>query len=407
MLPNFYVPIILFYSNSQQLSSKTTVPNLLKNSLSEALSKFYPFAGRLGSAGSYVDCNDQGVQFHEARIACTLSEVLNRAPGADEEKGFGHLFPTRSIWRDLLTDSCLMVVQLNRFSCGGVAIAVSISHRIIDGTTLLSFLNYWASLTRDPSDQEELTRLQPHFVYELLPQSCNENVLATQASYPERHWITTEVVFHNSKITELKANQEIHDKIDGVVADQNYTRNELVTALLYRCAVAAAAKSNSGVYSKSVLFRAVNMRQLLDPLLPRTTVGNLFMFVTIPTSTKSETMFNPMLRQMRKEQMQLKGMKILDLKGAVPLAEKYAKMNHNLYLVTSICNSPLYDGMDFGWGRPDRATMVDAPFVNCFFVADTPSRDGIVVTVNLVEEDMKNFRADNELLAYASFKFES
>ncbi|WOG93670.1 hypothetical protein DCAR_0312956 [Daucus carota subsp. sativus] len=402
MLPNVYIPLIFFYSNPQELIDKATIPNLLKNSLSQALNKYYPFAGRLRSAGSYVDCNDEGVQFHEARIACTLSEVLKRAPAKEEDKGFGHLFPPRSIWHKV-DESRLMLVQLNHFSCGGIALAVSLAHRIVDGSTSFSFLNYWSSLSRSPVDEERLAHLHPHFLYESLPQSSDENLLATQASYPEKHWITTEVLFHNSKIAELKANQEIQDKTEGVLADQNYTRNGLVTALLYRCAVAAAATSKSGVCPKSVLFQSVDVRGMLDPPLPKTTVGNLFVFNTIPTSTMSETMLNPMVTQMRKEKMKLKGIRNLDGKGTVHLAEKFAKMNHKLYVISSICNFPLYDVVDFGWGKPVKATLVDAPFANCFFMADTPCKDGIKATVNLEEEDMKNFRADSGLLAYASF----
>ncbi|XP_074369390.1 diaboline synthase-like [Apium graveolens] len=409
MFPNLYISMILFYSNPQQLPSKTTMPNLLKNSLSKALSKYYPFAGRLRSAGSYVDCNDQGVQFYEARIACTLSEILKRAAAKEEQEGFGHLFPPGSVWANAnVSDSCLVVVQLNHFSCGGIAIAVNFTHRTVDGSTLLSFLNYWASLSRNPSDEENLVHLHPHYVYELLPQSCNENVIATQASFPQKHWITMEVVFPNSKIAQLKANQERQDKRDGVVSDQKYTRNELVTALLYRCSVAAATSSNSGVYTNSVLFQTVDMRSLLDPPMPKTTVGNLFVLNHMPTGTMSEIMINSMVRQMRKAKMQLKGIKSMDeIEGVMPLVDKYSKTNHKMYFVSSICKFPFYDVMDFGWGRHVRATVVDAPFVNCFFMADTPSKDGIQVTVNLEEEDMKSFRADSELLAYASFKTES
>ncbi|KAL8133116.1 hypothetical protein AgCh_008543 [Apium graveolens] len=214
-----------------------------------------------------------------------------------------------------------------------------------------------------------------------------------------------EVVFPNSKIAQLKANQEMQDKRDGVVSDQKYTRNELVTALLYRCSVAAATSSNSGVYINSVLFQTVDMRSLLDPPMPKTTVGNLFALNHIPTSTMSETMLNPMVRQMRKAKIRLKKIKSMDeIEGLMPLIDKYVKTNYKLYLVSSICKFPFYDVMDFGWGRPVRAIIIDAPFVNCFFMTGTPSRDGIKVTINLEEEDMKSFRADSELLAYASFK---
>lgn len=82
----------------------------------------------------------------------------------------------------------------------------------------------------------------------LLPQSYANGLNATQVSYPGQRWITTEIEFHNSKVAKLKADQEMQDRIDGVVANQKNTRTELVTALLYRCAVvAAAATSNSSV----------------------------------------------------------------------------------------------------------------------------------------------------------------
>lgn len=102
-----------------------------------------------------------------------------------------------------------------------------------------------------------------------LPHSYDDDFVAAEVFLPERNWITTEIVFHNSKIAELKANQEKQDKLHGVVANQNYTRNELVGALLDRCALAAAATTKSGTYPDSVLFRAVNMRPLIDPPLPK------------------------------------------------------------------------------------------------------------------------------------------
>ncbi|KAL8097414.1 hypothetical protein AgCh_030517 [Apium graveolens] len=107
---------------------------------------------------------------------------------------------------------------------------------------------------------------------------------APQFMLPEKNWITREITFPNSKIAELRAYQEFKDKVHGVEGDLIYTRNDLVTAILYRCAVAAAASSNSGVYHKSVLMQAVNMRPLFDPPLPETSVGNIFTFNPVITT---------------------------------------------------------------------------------------------------------------------------
>lgn len=79
MMPDDCTPVIFFYHNPQPLIRETTIANLLKKSLSQSLSKYYPFAGRLSSTGSYVECNDAGVQFFEARIACKLSDILKKS----------------------------------------------------------------------------------------------------------------------------------------------------------------------------------------------------------------------------------------------------------------------------------------------------------------------------------------
>ncbi|WOG84991.1 hypothetical protein DCAR_0104177 [Daucus carota subsp. sativus] len=404
MKPDFYMPFLLFYPNPQPSDHKTSIAELLQHSLSKTLSKYYPFAGRLGSSGSYVDCNDEGVHFVEAQIGCNLSEILEKAPVEDEEEGFGQLaqlFPPSSIWHKV-SGSPLVLVQLNHFSCGGLAVAACLSHRVADGGTLLSFLSYWANMSRNPSDHEKLAQLEPCFVQGVLPHSYDDDSVATEVLLPEKNWITTEIVFHNSKIAELKAAQQKQDKLHNVVEDQKYTRNELVTALLFRCAVAAAT-SNSEAFPNSVLFQVVNVRSLIDPPLPQTSVGNLVSSNHIAASSKSETELHSLVGQMRKGKKQLAGIKDLVRKEVLPLFDKYAKNSYKFYVVTSLCNYPVFDEMDFGWGRPVGVTPVDAPFGNFFLLMDTPNGDGIKATVSLGKEDMKNLRANEELLAYASF----
>lgn len=399
MTPDFYIPAIYFYQNPQQ-----KVSGLLKKSLSKALSKYYPFAGRLSASGSFVNCNDEGVPFVEARIACKLSEMVEKTPDRDEEKGFGVLFPPGAVWEEVFC-SRLMLVQLNRFSCGGMALAVSLSHRIADGVTILSFLSYWAALLRNCNDEEKVAHLEPCFVQEILPDesSRGNGSVVIQFSAPKKNWTTREIVFHNSKIAELKAYQVMQDKKRGIMDDQNYTRNELVTALLYRCSVAAAAEADSGICPRTVLLQPVNMRSLIEPPLPQTSVGNLFVFNHTSTSTLEETRFNSLVAKLRKGKMQLRGIRSLHGKDKLPLMDKYAEMKCTKhYSISSLCNFPLYDEMDFGWGRPVKAIIVDTPLVNSFMMMDTPSKDGINAIIALEDEDMKYFLADKELLAYAS-----
>ncbi|KAK1386499.1 hypothetical protein POM88_014677 [Heracleum sosnowskyi] len=105
-----------------------------------------------------------------------------------------------------------------------------------------------------------------------------------------------EILFHNSNIARLQA-------------DLSYTRNELVTALLYRCAISAAATSNSGEYAKSVLIQMVNVRSMIDPPLLQTSLGNFANYIHIPTSSENETNLNLLAERIRKGKMQLRGSK--------------------------------------------------------------------------------------------------
>lgn len=395
MIRNLYMPIILFYPPQQLANATTTtISNILKTSLSQTLSKYYPFAGRLRS-GAYVDCNDEGIDFVEAKIGSTFSDALEKEAEKSGD-GLGQLFQHESIWDEVSgKDSSLLLVQLSHFHQGGIAVAVSLSHRVGDACTLSTFITYWANLTRHSGDYRKIGHLCPHF--KLLPPLCEGDSVTSISSLPKKFWITKEIVFHNWKIKNLKA------KMDSSCREK-YTRNELVTALLYKSIVAAAsAKSDSGVFVTSVLSQAVNIRSIVDPPLPLSSVGNLFTINHIPTSTESEMMLNSLVERMREGKMKIKTIKSLDGNEVMPILIDYRKRNCRVFSFTSMCNFPIYDVMDFGWDRPVKVTIVDTPFVDCIVLMDTPSGDGIKAIVSLEEEAMRNFQENEELRTYASF----
>ncbi|KAK6156878.1 hypothetical protein DH2020_011126 [Rehmannia glutinosa] len=70
LAPPFYVPFIFFYQpdNSTVSVNHAQISQQLKNSLSEALTLFYPLAGKLNPQISTVDCSDDGAEFVEARV---------------------------------------------------------------------------------------------------------------------------------------------------------------------------------------------------------------------------------------------------------------------------------------------------------------------------------------------------
>ena len=105
-----YVPVILFYSPTSEMSSENS--DYLKKAFSETLTLFYPLAGRIKDE-LFVDCNDDGATYIEAHVTCNMSVILQQP----------------DIHR-------LEQLQVNYFDCGGIAVSVSVSHRVADGSSL-------------------------------------------------------------------------------------------------------------------------------------------------------------------------------------------------------------------------------------------------------------------------------
>lgn len=120
--PPIFMPLVEFYGGSDG-DTTTSRCDGLKRSLAEALTRFYPLAGRVRE-NHIVDCNDEGVPFVQARVHCQLSEVL-----ADAQPGQLNRFLPYKLddVRDLPA-----AVQVNFFDCGGIAIGLCISHKVCD-----------------------------------------------------------------------------------------------------------------------------------------------------------------------------------------------------------------------------------------------------------------------------------
>nr|XP_027103215.1 vinorine synthase-like [Coffea arabica] len=160
IVPSAYIPLIFFYNANQLQSSNKDHPKIaqiLKQSLSNVLTQFYPLAGGLTSEISSVDCNDSGALFVEAQVHTTLSEVTEK-PIMEELKQF---VPLESNSRNAMDKpkTVVLAVQITFFDCGGIAVGVQISHKIADGTSLVTFLNSWAASCR--GDDEHM--LPPAF----------------------------------------------------------------------------------------------------------------------------------------------------------------------------------------------------------------------------------------------------
>ncbi|KAJ0726008.1 putative salutaridinol 7-O-acetyltransferase [Helianthus annuus] len=145
---NSYTPLLLFYPNNGNHFGLTAEQKatILKKSLSQSLTQYYPFAGRFAApASTYVECNDEGVLFLEARNDGKLDTFQHKSL---DDESLEQLFADELVFSKSTSSTNPVAVQLNHFSCGGLGLAVSLSRTIGDGCTLGSFLSYWASVAR-------------------------------------------------------------------------------------------------------------------------------------------------------------------------------------------------------------------------------------------------------------------
>ncbi|KAH7515580.1 hypothetical protein FEM48_Zijuj10G0041700 [Ziziphus jujuba var. spinosa] len=232
---------ILFYPKNHVTTEERR--HKLKKSLSEALTRFYPFSGRIEN-NTTIECDDNGVPCIEAQIHSPLSSFLQH-PDMVVLKRF---LPIEIESLKAVTMP-LLLVQLNFFDCGGLAIGLRMSHRSLG------------------------LRLPP-------------------IDFKRPVMDTKRYVFNASKIVALKA-----EAVSPSV--QRHSRTEAVTALLWKCAM-AAKRSNSGV-SKNTLVQFVNVRKRVDPSLPENSIGNLILASgTTLVEEETEREMKDLVAQLRK-----------------------------------------------------------------------------------------------------------
>nr|GEY52914.1 deacetylvindoline O-acetyltransferase [Tanacetum cinerariifolium] len=282
--PCAYIPIVTFYppsSNTYQSPHDRTLE--LKNSLSQTLTQYYPFAGRLNkNSPSYVDCNDDGVEFIEASNDNMLSDFLQLSKHEDLDQ----LFPNDLIWfhsylkaaGDHRSITCPLSVQVNHFACGGVAVATSLNHKLGDGRTLLNFINHWARLNAALFHSRDIKAVNnPHLIYHKY-QNKNTNLPKMMTSGSRAGCVTTSFLFPNKKLDQLKA------KVTAMTVESgqpilNPTRVEVLTWLIHKCITTANTKTNSGAFTPTGMVFPVDMRNILVEKMPGTTIGNLLLMI--------------------------------------------------------------------------------------------------------------------------------
>lgn len=405
LAPLAYEPLVLFYPyNDHDVTFKPEKRSLwMKKSLSETLTRFYPFAGRIKDNIS-IECNDDGVDYVDARVHGLLSTLLAQ-PDAEALR---QLLPIE-IESPKAESGPLLLVQENLFDCGGLAIGVCMSQKLGDAASLTTFIMSWAATALGFS-QALLPDFNASFRFPPIDRSSAHNSAVDHIINKRVNYgcVTKRFVFDASKIGALRT----------IAASANVkqpTNSEAVTALIWRCTVAAAARSNSlenPPPKLSVLYQTVDIRKRVVPPLSDDSIGNLVGYFAAQTD-ESELELQGLVAQLRKGVKELShncAERLKGCHGSRVIIESFKEADDlnkrddimNLHVCTGLCDCKLLYEVNYGWGKPIWVSNIPSALSsNVASLMGTREDDGIEAWVTLSEEDMAAFVQNRELLAFA------
>lgn len=426
LAPPFYTPLLLYYCKNDNHNSIEAVDccSVTKKSLAEALTEFYPLSGKVID-DKFVDCNDDGANYFEAKVSnCQLSQLIQH-PDVHEVANIFLPFEPRD--PEILSMQLpLISVKVNVFDedCGGgIVIGLCISHKIIDAASFTTFINDWATIARGISSVDANQQIKgPDFGLQCLFPQKDLTGFKPPASLPTNGVVVTKkFVFTDSKLALLKEKCQIITNESTDLRYQLPTRVEALSGLIWKCLIdidqgkiMKGATSDPPAVTVYLLTHAINMRSRIVPPLPPHSFGNMACLAVAPhvymnnskdVEVKDQN-YPDLVSKVRDSIKKIDGDYIEELRTTDMLLN-FLKMNENkasgqstsMLHFTSWCRFPIYDA-DFGWGKPTWISISSIPFKNMVVLMDTSSGDGIEATVSLDIEDAADF--EHQLLAFMS-----
>ncbi|CAL1366088.1 unnamed protein product [Linum trigynum] len=420
--PQIYGPVILFYPPPPQPDHRRS--SLLKQSLSDTLSRYFPLAGKFRHDGLSIDCSAAaaGAYYAEARIVnknTSLFQFLAELNLA----AIKHLFPLSAVENNNILSppppgSPVILLQVTWFPCGGASIALLVAHNVLDASSIGCFLRAWggaaAALIRN---QPPLAGggdggsgiWDPKFggdsIFPRNEMRSPSPAAVTAAEQRNSPAVTRRFVFNAAGLASLKEKLK-EPMISRVLA---------VTAILCESILRAITASRAPP-SAVVVTQAVNLRRKGYPPFPTNSFGN-YVINAVATIDPREIedpsccLVKLLMDSVAKRSGGGFVSKIQGRAGAALLAEAAAdeyRAGRRRIGFTSWSRLGLYDA-DFGWGEPawlgllpsDQADDGGGGVMDLVMILDTKDGSGLEAWVFLEGNEMGMLENDEKLLSFA------
>ncbi|KAL3535150.1 hypothetical protein ACH5RR_003611 [Cinchona calisaya] len=413
-MPLTLTPTIYFYRPTNQELLKDAI-HILKDSLSKALVKFYPLAGRLHwTTGGRVElhCNSKGVLLIEAESELKIDDFGDFCPSPE----IVSLIPSADYTITPIEELPLLLVQLTKLNCGNIiSLGLAISHIVADGQSALRFLSEWTKIARGSTeldDDDDLfldrTILQPNeHQDDLALPTLNYSdfyplplVIGQTNNLEERKKATTAKMLQLSKdqVEKLKKKANQHQ-------DQHeFSRFEAISAHIWKCMSTARRLKPE---QETVLYMHLNFRNRLKTPLPKGYFGNTVLVVPI-TAMVGDLLTNPLGYTSSKIRAAIENVTDEYVRSSIACMKKIPDVSSSRYFhtvgctqgsfygnpnltITSWIGLPLY-GANFGWGDEIYMGPGSVAYDGKVFIIPSHNGDGsLAVPIRLQVEHMDAF----------------
>lgn len=399
LAPIINVNLVLFFPAINTNHNPKFV-DMLENSLEKTLTRFYPLAGRYVEETHTVDCNDQGAEFIHAKVNVKLLDIL----GSTEinYKLVDELIPLESVAADLVTDP-ILAIQVTMFECGGVALGVSVSHRIVDAATLSTFLNEWAAMNRERNHDVKISD-QPCFNSSSLFPGRGLHPIGIRFPRSVKvddtfsKYVTKKFSFSERAISNLKAKA----MLDGNDSIHQCSKVQLVSAIIWKALISVDRITNNSP-RESILVQTINFRKRTASAIPKPYIGNIWGYFTTKSgfSETTEELTGILSDSIKKTINKFSKVSHDSEEGQMTILNSFLELPKfpnpaNICALSSWCKFPFYE-VDFGFGKPIWATCGSIPVKNLAYLMDDVGGKGVQAIVCMTVEEVPYFEQALEI----------